>query len=67
MKRKLKILLSMAKHPVYTWELRHVTRSLKKIGIDIYDENGDMKTLLDVLKETSEKWADVEARMINNE
>lgn len=59
MKRKFRILLTMAKHPFFTWKYRHCRKALGSVGISLYDENGDMKSLLVVLEQMAEKWADV--------
>ena len=36
--------------------MKEVENNLKEIGIDIFDCNGNMKSLTDVLEELSEKW-----------
>lgn len=60
MKRTLKILYSMAKHPIASWKLRRVRRTFKEKNVDIYDKDGNMKNLLTVLEELADQWASVE-------
>jgi len=57
MKRNLKILWYILRHPLLMSYALPSILSLRKIGIDAFDEDGNMKNLLTVLQELSDKWA----------
>jgi len=39
--------------------IKSVDKSCKKIGIDIKDDSGNYKSLIDVLQEIADKWDDI--------
>lgn len=38
--------------------LNETYSELKKYNVDLYDENGELKTMLSLLEELSDKWND---------